>query len=136
MTSSSKNLTDIELLRAQLEEQIRINASQSERIQFQANRIEILEEVVRHLKIKRFAPSSEKIDQGQFLLFNEAELVTDPDVLAHEQDDKLTTHTKNSAPRGRKPFAADLPREQVFLYLTDEERMGAKSTFFAKVKKN
>lgn len=134
MTSSSKNLTDIELLRAQLEEQIRINASQSERIQFQANRIEILEEVVRHLKIKRFAPSSEKIDQGQFLLFDEAELVTDPDVLAHEQDDKLTTHTKKSAPRGRKPFAADLPREQVFLYLTDEERMGAKSTFFAKVK--
>ncbi len=79
-------------------------------------------------------PSSEKIGQGQFLLFDEAELVTDPDVIAHEQDDKLTTHTKKSAPRGRKPFAADLPREQIFLYLTDEERMGAKSTFFAKVK--
>lgn len=127
MTSSAKNLTEIELLRAQLAEQDRFIQSQSERIK-------ILEEVVRHLKIKRFMPSSEKIGQGQFLLFDEAELVTDPDVIAHEQDDKPTTHTKKSAPRGRKPFAADLPREQIFLYLTDEEKTGAKSTFFAKVK--
>ena len=127
MTSSSKNLTEIELLRAQLAEQERFIQSQSERIK-------ILEEVVRHLKIKRFTPSSEKIGQGQFLLFDEAELVTDPDVLTHEQDDKPAANTKKSAPRGRKPFAEGLPREQIFLYLTDEERMGAKSTFFAKVK--
>ena len=127
MTSSSENLTEIALLRAQLAEQERCIESQYERIK-------ILEEVVRHLKIKRFMPSSEQIGQGQFLLFDEAELVTDPDVLAHEQDEKPAANTKKSAPRGRKPFAADLPREQIFLYLTDEEKRGAKSTFFAKVK--
>lgn len=130
MTSSSENMTEIELLRAQLAEQVRVIREQSERI-------DILEEVVRHLKLKRFAPSSEKIGQGQFLLFDEAELVTDPDVIAHEQDETLATNTNKKAPsqpRGRKPFAADLPREQIFLYLTDEEKTGAKSTFFAKVK--
>ena len=68
------------------------------------------------------------------MLFDEAELVTDPDVLTHEQDDKPATNTKKSAPRGRKPLSADLPSEQIFFYLTDEERMGAKSTFFSKVK--
>ena len=71
MTASSKNLTEIELLRAQLAEQERFIQSQSERIK-------ILEEVVRHLKIKRFMPSSEKIGQGQFLLFDEAECIFSP----------------------------------------------------------
>lgn len=128
MTSAQENLTEIELLRAQLEEQKRLNQSQSERI-------EILEEVVRHLKIKRFTPSSEKTNPDQFLLlFDEAELCTDPELEAHEKQDEGQNKKSTSKPRGRKPFSGDLPREQVFLYLTDEEKTGAKSTFFAKVK--
>ena len=134
MSSSSENLTEIELLRAQLEEQKRLNQSQSKRLQSQSNRIEILEEVVRHLKIKRFTPSSEKTNADQFLLFDEAELCTDPELETHEKQDEDQSKKDTSKPRGRKPLSSDLPREQIFLYLTDEEKTGAKSTFFAKVK--
>lgn len=35
-----------------------------------------------------------------------------------------------------KRYLKDLPREQTFLYLTDEEKTCAKSTFFAKVKED
>ncbi|WP_421692430.1 hypothetical protein [Vibrio metschnikovii] len=60
----------------------------------------------------------------------------DPQVEQHEKDNQ--DHCKSNAStrksRGRKPLSSDLPREQIFLYLTDEQKAGAKSTFFAKVK--
>ncbi|MDG3086455.1 IS66 family transposase [Vibrio hannami] len=127
MTSSSENLTEIEQLRALL-------AEKEAQLQNKSERIEILEEVVRHLKIKRFAPSSEKTNSDQFLLFDEAELCTDPELEKHEKQDEEKNKSNTSKPRGRKPLSSDLPREQIFLYLTDEEKTGAKSTFFAKVK--
>ena len=120
MTSSSENLTEIEQLRAQLKER--------------DERIAILEEALRLQKIKRFTPSSEKTNPDQFLLFDEAELVTDPELEALEKQDDEQNKGNTSKPRGRKPLSSDLPREQIFLYLTDEEKTGAKSTFFAKVK--
>ena len=76
MSSTSKNLTEIEQLRAQLAAKEAELQSQSERLQSQSARIAILEEVVRHLKLKRFAPSSEKTSADQFLLFDESELCT------------------------------------------------------------
>ena len=129
MSSTSKKLTEIEQLRAQL-------AAKEAELQSQSARITILEEVVRHLKLKRFAPSSEKTSADQFLLFDESELCTDPDLTAfeNEQANKSTQGDNDTQPRGRKPLSKDLPREQIFLYLTDEEKTGAKSTFFAKVK--
>ncbi|MBE3667294.1 hypothetical protein BOO35_19830, partial [Vibrio navarrensis] len=60
MTSSSENLSEIEQLRAQLAEKEAQLQNQSERLKSQSDRIAILEEIVRHLKIKRFTPSSEK----------------------------------------------------------------------------
>ena len=143
MSFSSEKLTEIEQLRAQLaEKEAKLQSqseqlqSQSERLQSQSARIAILEEVVRHLKLKRFAPSSEKTSVDQFLLFDESELCTDPDLTAFEnnQDNKSGQDDNDTKPRGRKPLSKDLPREQIFLYLTDEEKTGAKSTFFAKVK--
>ncbi len=80
MSSTSKKLTEIEQLRAQLAAKEAELQSQSERLQSQSARITILEEVVRHLKLKRFAPSSEKTSADQFLLFDESELCTDPDL--------------------------------------------------------
>ena len=121
MTSSSENLTEIEQLRAQLKEK--------------DERIAILEEALRLQIIKRFTPSSEKTNADQFLLFDEAELCTDPELEAHEKQEEDQGKSSNtSKPRGRKPLSSDLPREQIFLYLTDEEKTGAKSTFFTKVK--
>jgi len=127
VTSSSENLTKIEQLRAQLEAQKAENQRQKERIA-------ILEEALRLQKIKRFTPSSEKTNPDQFRLFDEAELVTDPELEALEKQDEEQNKTTQSKPRGRKPLSSDLPREQIFLYLTDEEKSGAKSTFFTKVK--
>lgn len=136
MIPSSQKLTEIEQLRAQLEEQKKINQTQSERLQSQSSRIALLEELVRHLKLKRFAPSSEKASADQFLLFDESELCTDPDLTTFEndQDNKSGQGNNDTKSRGRKPLSKDLPRKQIFLYLTDEEKTGAKSTFFAKVK--
>ncbi|MBF4382124.1 IS66 family transposase, partial [Vibrio anguillarum] len=129
MTSSINYLAEIEQLRAQL-------AEKEAQLQSQSARINVLEEVVRHLKIKRFMPSSEKTNADQFLLFDEAELCTDPQVEQHEKDnqDQSKSSASTRKPRGRKPLSSDLPREQIFLYLTDEQKAGAKSTFFAKVK--
>lgn len=127
MTSISDNQTEIERLRALL-------AEKEAQLQSKSERIEILEEVVRYLKIKRFTPSSEKTNADQLLLFDEAELCTDPELEAHEKQDEDQSKKDTAKPRGRKPLSSDLPREQIFLYLTDEEKTGAKSTFFAKVK--
>lgn len=110
-------MTEIEQLRAQLEEK--------------DARIKILEEALRLQVLKRFTPSSEKLNADQFLLFDESELITDPTL--DELEDESAPPKSNNKP-GRKPFASDLPREQVFLYLTDAEKTGAQSTFFAKVK--
>ncbi len=110
MTSSSKNLTEIEQLRALLAEKEAQLQSQSMRLKSQSDRIEILEEVVRHLKIKRFTPSSEKTHSDQFLLFDEAELCTDPELEAHEKQDEDQSRKYTA-----KPLSRNLPREQIFL---------------------
>ncbi|MDV6254382.1 hypothetical protein [Vibrio sp. EA2] len=58
MTSSTHHLAEIERLKALLAEKEVQLQSQSDRLQSQSARIDVLEEVVRHLKIKRFMPSS------------------------------------------------------------------------------
>ena len=125
MQSSSELMAENELLRALLAEKDALLKNNN-------SRIALLEEVVRLLKLKRFAPSSEKSNPNQFALFDEAELCTDADVEEFEQQEAPKTRT--SKPRGRKPLSADLPRKQIFLTLSDEEKAGAISTFFTKVK--
>ena len=96
MTSSTHYLAEIERFRAQLAEKETQLQSQTERFQSQSARIEILEEVVRHLKIKRFMPSSEKTNVDQFLLFDEAELCTDPKLEQHEKDQDKKSGKKSN----------------------------------------
>jgi len=108
-------------------------------------RIELLEEALRLSKIKRFAPSSEQ--SGQLSVFDDAEVeatiefdaATDEaidDIAAIEEDvdSESTEPTQPKQKPGRKPFADNLPRVQVFITLSDEEKAGAISTFFSKVK--
>ena len=103
-------------------------------------RIELLEEALRLSKIKRFAPSSEQ--SGQMSLFDDAEVEATVEfeavdkVEAIEADVASETGEPNQPKQkpGRKPFAANLPREQLFITLSDEEKAGAISTFFTKVK--
>ena len=103
-------------------------------------RIELLEEALRLSKIKRFAPSSEQ--SGQMSLFDDAEVEATVEFEAVDEVEAIeagvaSETSEPSQPKqkpGRKPFAANLPRVQIFITLSDEEKAGAISTFFAKVK--
>jgi transposase len=108
-------------------------------------RIELLEEALRLSKIKRFAPSSEQ--SGQMSLFDDAEVeaTVEFETATDEAVDEIeaieagvaSETSEPSQPKqkpGRKPFAANLPRVQIFITLSDEEKAGAITTFFTKVK--
>lgn len=108
-------------------------------------RIEVLEEALRLANVKRFAPSSEQ--SGQISLFDDAEVeatvdfetatdevVDDIEAIEADVDSESTGPGTSKQKPGRKPFADNLPREQIFIMLSDEEKAGAISTFFTKVK--
>ena len=134
-------------LLVEINELTRVVESKAEVISKQKKRIDILEEALRLSKIKRFTPSSEQSQQSS--LFDEAEneadsdhpdksdLEEDTDTDADddtlsEEDQSVTPDTKKKP--GRKPFSDKLPREQVFIYLSDAEKQGSVDTFFTKVK--
>lgn len=132
------------LLVSKIEDQSHVIECNSKTISEQKKRIDILEEALRLSKIKRFAPTSEQSQQHS--LFDEAEVAAsvetvsdDSDALDDQlnessEDEKSTSSAKSKKKPGRKPFSDKLPREPVFIYLSDEDKLGAKSTFFTKVK--
>jgi len=131
-------------LLVEIDELTRVVKSNSEVISKQKKHIAILEEALRLSKIKRFAPSSEQ--SQQISLFDEAEseansdgdealdpaLVCDDEETIEDEQSASSTEKKNKP--GRKPFSDKIPREQIFLHLSDEEKQGAIDTFFTKVK--
>jgi len=134
-------------LLVEINELTRVVESKAEVISKQKKRIDILEEALRLSKIKRFTPSSEQSQQSS--LFDEAENEADSDHpdksdleedndtdaaddTLSEEDQSVTPDTKKKP--GRKPFSDKLPREQVFIYLSDAEKQGSVDTFFTKVK--
>lgn len=108
---------------------------QNQLISNKEQRIGLLEEQLRLATIRRFAASSEKMpNQGS--LFDEAELEASLDEL-NAQVDALENTDKQppKQPKTRKSgFAENLPRVQVSIPLTDEQKHGASRTFFSKVK--
>ena len=92
-------------------------------------RVALLEEYLRLSKVKRFGASSEQTPPEQGNLFNEAEVVVEP-----EPEEAPKTQTDKKGKTGRKPFSQKLPREQVFAILSDEEKKDAIDTFFVKVR--
>jgi len=118
-----------------IDELTRVVEIKSGVISEQQKRILILEEALRLSKIKRFAPSSEQSHQTS--LFDEAENEVGDD---HEEldealaDENQVSSTGAKKKPGRKPFSDKLPREQIFIRLTDAEKEGAIDTFFTKVK--
>lgn len=104
----------------------------SDVIAAQKKRIKLLEEYLRLANSKRFGASSEQTPSEQGSLFNEAEVLAEP-----EQEVLPLAGVTNNAEKantGRKPFAKHLPRHQVFAYLSDEDKAGAVDTFFVKVR--
>lgn len=115
----------------------------SDVISAQKNRIHALEELLRLSKIKRFAPSSEQSQQAS--LFDEAEVEAaialetvatsaEEEALAEVLEPAASEPPKTRQKPGRKPFSSALPREQIFITLSDAEKAGAIDTFFTKVR--
>ena len=70
-------------------------------------------------------------------LFDEAELEVSLDDLnqqVNDQEDLPKQNELKKASSRKRSFAENLPRQQIHITLTDEEKQGAVSTFFSKVK--
>ncbi len=95
----------------------------------QQKRIALLEEYLRLARVQRFGQSSEKSPhQGE--LFDEAELEADVEVLASQFTAKKPVKKKSP----NKALSSKLPRIQVRLNLTEEEKEGAINTFYTPAK--
>lgn len=85
-----------------------------------------LEELVRHLKRLRFAPSSEIVPSGQRTLFNEAEALFDEALPVDDDDDKKTKPKKRGKPV-RKPLPDNLPQIHKTIDLPEADKVCPKS---------
>jgi len=115
-------------------EQRQIIEKKSVVIAQQKQRIKLLEEYLRLARQKQFGRSSEQ-HPGQGEIFNEAELAA----CAVEEEPEETTPaaSQNKTPpkkRGRKGFSENIPREQIYIDLSDEEKVDAVDTFYSKVR--
>ena len=97
--------------------------------------IALIEEQLRLSIIRKFAASSEKLSY-QADLFDEVELEVALSELNEQlpDDDKTTPEQNKQAKKRQRGFSDKLPRVQIHLTLSDEEKKGAISTFFSKVK--
>ncbi len=126
--------SDMTKMRSLLSEKEDVIQQKDDVIESQKQRIEVLEEHIRQAAAKRFAPSSEKTSAQQGSLFNEAEVEMDLEVKDSDENKARENKPTKKAKTGRKPFDHNLPRIQVFSYLTDEEKAGAIDVFFVKVR--
>ncbi len=100
----------------------------SEVIDAQQKRIKMLEEYLRLERARLYARSSEQ-SPAQGLLFNEAEQEADE---VEQQENDAPKKKKGNG--GRKGLSKNIPREQVRLNLTDEEKEGSINTFYTVIK--
>jgi transposase len=114
-----------------LEEKQDIIEKKSQVIEAQKKRIEMLEEGLRLINRKHFAPSSE-LQKRQGDLFNEIEVATDKE--SSDDSVKKTASTQKKGKGGRKGLSPTIPREQVHIDLSEEEKEGAIDTFYVVVK--
>lgn len=105
-------------------EQQQIIAQQSMVIAEQQKRLALLEEQIRLLREKRFGPSSEK-SHDQLSLFDEDESPLPASVSVPEPEDS----TQKLRRRGRQGLSPDLPRQRIYLRLSEQEKAGASETF-------
>jgi len=113
-----------------LEQKNRALEDQRQLIAEQQKLLKLLEEQLRLARQRRFGASSEKLPfQGD--IFDEVEL----EVALSDVEAQLPEETPAKPPRKkREGFSEKLPRIQIRLPLSDEEKVGASKTFFTKVK--
>ncbi len=113
---------------ATIQKQSDIINKKSEVIEAQQKRIKMLEEYLRLERARHYARSSEQ-SPAQGLLFDEAEQEADE---GEQQDNDAPKKKKGNG--GRKGLSKNIPREQIRLDLTDEEKEGSINTFYAVIK--
>jgi len=112
-----------------INEKDQIIGNKTDIIENQKKRIKFLEEYLRLERARHYGRSSEKNTDQVEMVFNEAEEIEDK-TTAEEKE----TNTKSKKKGGRKGLSKSLPRHQVYLNLSDEEKAGASETFYTKVK--
>ena len=122
--------SEIDELISVIEQQNQVIEKKSSVIDAQKKRIEILEQYLRLERARRFGPSSEQ-SPAQTTLFNEAEQLDD---LADESEQEPQSSQQPKRKKGRKGLSKDLPRHQIHLNLSEEEKAGAVDTFYTVVK--
>jgi transposase len=103
--------------------------SKNEEIKVRDEQIDILQEALRLARIARFASHSEKLPSNQSELFNEVEVFSTLAAEETEQSDNIEIKRAPAQNRNRpkrKPLPAHLPREEVIIDLSDEEKICAK----------
>jgi transposase len=122
------NTADIQTLLDTIEVQSNVISKKSDVIEAQQKRITMLEEYLRLERARHYGRSSET-SPAQARLFDEVEQQAD------DEDAQVQSAPKNKKGHGgRKPLSDKIPRDQVRLDLTDEEKDGAVDTFYTKVK--
>ena len=108
-------------------EQRQIIDKKSEVIAAQHHHIALLEERIRLLQAQKYGRSSEQ-GQSQIELFEPEQPSPPPPPPISD------TSTQSKKHSGRKGFSADVPREPIYLELSEAEKAGAIDTFFVKAK--
>lgn len=117
-------------MRALIEHQTAVIEKKSDVIFQQKKRIELLEEALRLERARLYGRSSEKnLDQGE--LFDEAELCSGDE---NESEPKNEPAPEKKVRTKHRGLSANLPRHQIRLTLSEEEKEGAIDTFFSVVK--
>ncbi|WP_156294596.1 IS66 family transposase [Serratia oryzae] len=125
-TPDNRSLSAVELLA--LNEELR------QQLQYRDQYILLLEEKLRLKRAQQFAASSERHAE-QISLFDEAEMEVALEALEVQlPEDVPETPSSSKKATRQRGFSDSLLRERVELCLSDEEKAGASSTFFSKVK--
>ena len=93
----------------------------------QRQHIALLEEKLRLMRAQRFGRSSEQSDAQQSLFADDTPPLPPP-------PESPPALRKKPCRRNGKGFAASIPREAVYLRLSEEQKRGSRETFFVKVK--
>ncbi|MBM7457302.1 transposase [Oceanisphaera litoralis] len=120
---------------AELEQRERALEQRDRTVRQRDQYIELLEELLRWKRAQQFAASSEK-SAHQLHLFDEAELEAEIDALREQLPEGIeeTDTPKPARQRRQRGFSDKLLRERIELTLSEQEKAGATSTFFTKVK--
>jgi transposase len=102
-------------------------------IEEQRKLLRLMEEKLRLAQIRRFGASSEK-QPHMGDLFDEAELEAALDDIEAQLPPDETSPLPRQRRKPRQRFSDQLPRVQIHLTLSDEQKAGASKTFFTKVK--